>query len=55
MSHIPDDIEYFYERALSCYKSGNIEEAEKCLKRIKLLEDALIIYKSVRKPDENKI
>ena len=38
------DMSYFIEKALTCCYNNDVQGAIQSLKRLKLLEDALIIY-----------
>ena len=49
-AHLPnkdqqDDRMYFINKALSCCDNNDITGAKQALKRLKLMEDALIIYR----------
>ena len=43
------DRMYFINKALVCCDNNDIKGAKQALKRLKLMEDALIVYKLTRK------
>lgn len=40
-----DDILYLLDKAMLYVRDNNMVEAEKCIKRLKLMHDALIVYR----------